>query len=131
MASFTPEGLLTPFLDVFAPYVPPPPPGTPPPTLWGSEEHVRRLFGGRLDPLELTRREYVERSPTPEAYWAFYRETFGPVVALTRALADRPEQAAAFERDFLDFATRANRGAPGGEAEYAFEYLLVVGRRPG
>ena len=29
-------------------YVPPPPPGALPPLLWGSEEHVRELFGDRV-----------------------------------------------------------------------------------
>ncbi len=129
MANFTPEGLISEFLGVFGPYVPAPAPGALPPTAWGSEDHVQKLFGDRLDPLELTRREYVERSPTPEAYWAFYRETFGPAVAVVESLADRPKEAAAFERDFLEFATRANRGAPGGDAEYHFEYLLVVGHK--
>jgi hypothetical protein len=36
---------------------------------------------------------------------------------------------AAFDRDFLDFAARSNRGAPAGPAEYHYEYLLVVARK--
>ena len=31
------------------PFAPPPPPGAQPPPLWGSEEHLRGLFGGRVD----------------------------------------------------------------------------------
>ncbi len=130
MVNFTPEGLLTEFLEVLAPYVPPRP-GAPAPTLWGSEEHVRVLFGNRLESLELTRKDYVEKAVSPESYWAFYRETFGPVVAILAGLADEPAKAAALERDFLEFARRSNSGDPDGPAEYRFEYLLVVGRKPG
>src|SRR5262249_24315336 len=40
MLNFTPEGLFTDFLGVFAPYVPPPPQGARSAALWGSEEHL-------------------------------------------------------------------------------------------
>ena len=58
--AFTPEGLISDFFGALAPYAPPLPPGALPPPLWGSEEHVRELFGDRLDSLEMTRGEYVE-----------------------------------------------------------------------
>jgi 2-polyprenyl-6-hydroxyphenyl methylase/3-demethylubiquinone-9 3-methyltransferase len=132
MANFTPDGLGAEFFGVFAPYAPAPAPGALPPVLWGSEEHVRELFGDRVSSLDLTRREYVERMPGgPGAYRDFVKETFGPVIALYGSLADQPERAAALDRAFLEFATRANRGASGGPAEYSYEYLLVVARRHG
>ena len=109
--------------------MPPPPAGALPPVLWGSEAHVRELFGDRRRSLELTRREYAERAASPRAYCDFFRQTFGPAIAIYASLADQPERAAALDRDFLDFAERANRGAPGGPAEYHYEYLLVVARK--
>jgi len=130
MANFTPEGLITDFFGALAPYSPPPPPGAAPPWLWGSEDHVRGLFGNRLDALETERREYVERAADPSAYCELFRETFGPVVATYASLADDPDRMAALDRDFLAFATRANRGSPDG-AEYPYEYLLVVARKSG
>jgi ubiquinone/menaquinone biosynthesis C-methylase UbiE len=130
MINFTPEGLAAEFFELFGRYAPPPPPGALPPVLWGSEEHVRELFGDRLAPLELTRRRYVERSPgDAAAYCEFFKETFGPVVGLYASLADQPDRIAALDRDFLEFATRSNQGPPDGPAEYHYEYLLVVGRR--
>ena len=33
------------------------------------------------------------------------------------------------DREFLDFATRMNRGEPDGPSEYHYEYLLVVARK--
>jgi hypothetical protein len=49
-------------------------------------------------------------------------------VGLYASLADQPERLAALDRDFVEFATRADESSPGGPAEYAYEYLLVVGR---
>ena len=132
MINFTPEGLAASFFGLFAAYAPAPPPGALSPVMWGSEEHVRELFGERLASLEMTRETYVERSPGgPGAYCDFFNATFGPVVALRAALADRPDRLAALDRDFLEFATSANRAQPGQPAEYEYEYLLVVARKPG
>jgi ubiquinone/menaquinone biosynthesis C-methylase UbiE len=128
MINFTPEA--AEFFDLFGPYAPPPPPGALSPVLWGDEAHVRELFGDRLAPLELSRSSYVERSPgDAAAYCDFFKQTFGPVVGLRASLADRPDRLAAIDRDFLEFATRANSAPPGRPAEYRYEYLLVVGRR--
>lgn len=101
------------------------------PLMWGSEEHVRELFGDRVSALEMTRKQYVETAVSPREYCQFFKETFGPVVAVYAGLADQPERTAALDRDFLEFATRSNRGAPEGPAEYHYEYLLVVARRHG
>jgi 2-polyprenyl-6-hydroxyphenyl methylase/3-demethylubiquinone-9 3-methyltransferase len=129
MLNFTPEGLAADFFAVLATHLPPPPPGALPPLLWGSEEHVRELFGDRLESLDTKRREYVETAPSPREYLALFKETFGPVVAVYASLADQPEQPAALDRAFLEFATRSNQGAPDGAAEYHYEYLVVVARK--
>ena len=127
MINFTPEGLISDFFGALGPYMPPPPPGALPPAAWGSEDHVRELFGDRVESLETSRRHYVERADTPEDYRELFKRTFGPVVATYASL--EPERAAALDRDFLEFATRANSGPPGGPAEYRYEYLLVVARK--
>jgi ubiquinone/menaquinone biosynthesis C-methylase UbiE len=129
MLNFTPEGLFTDFLEVFAPYVPPPPQGARSPALWGSEEHVRELFGERVEFLELARREYAERAASPREYAELLKQTFGPIVAIYQSLGDQPERSAALDRDFLEFADRANSGPAEGPAEYRYEYLLVIARR--
>ena len=130
MINFTPEGLAGEFFGIFGRHAPPPPAGALPPLLWGSEEHVRELFGDRLAPLELTREDYVERSPGgPRDYCRLFEETFGPVVGLRTLLGAEPDRLAAFDRDFREFAERSNTGKPAGPAEYRYEYLLVVGRK--
>lgn len=129
MLNFTPEGLITDFFGALAPYMPPPPEGALPPALWGSEEHVRKLFGRRVESLTMTRHEYIERAKTPRDYRELFKETFGPVVATYDSLADDPERRAALDADFLEFAVRANTGPAEGPAEYPYEYLLVVAER--
>jgi len=126
IASFTPEGLGGTFFELVGRHLPPPPQDFRPPTLWGSEQHVRQLFGDRVSSLEAARREYVERAPTPEAYAELFAETFGPLVALRAGL--EPAGVAALDRDLHDFAARENTGPTGGPAEYRYEYLLVVAR---
>jgi hypothetical protein len=130
MINFTPDGPAKEFFAVFERFAPPEQPGALPPVLWGSEKHVRRLFGDRVASLDLTRKHYVESVPGgPRDYVEFFKETFGPVVALYAYLADQPERAAALDREFMEFATRENRGAPRGPVEYHYEYLLVIARK--
>lgn len=127
MINFTPEGGVGDFFDVFAPYLPAPPPGSEAPVLWGTEEHVRALLGGRAS-LQLERRVLVERcAGGPREYCDFYRETFGPVVAAYAAA--RPDRVADLDREFLAFAARLNQGSDEGPSEYPYEYLLVVARK--
>lgn len=130
MINFTPEGLAAAFFGTFARHAPPPPAEAGSPLAWGSEEHVRKLFGNRVSSLDLTRKQYVERSPAgPDAYVELFKETFGPVVALYSLLAEEPERLAALDAEFHEFARRSNRGQPGGPAEYPYEYLLLVARK--
>jgi ubiquinone/menaquinone biosynthesis C-methylase UbiE len=128
LASFTPEGLGGEFFGLVAELAPAPPPGALPPLLWGNEEHVRALFGDRVASLELTRRTYVERAASPLAYRELFVTSFGPLVALRQSLGERAEE---LDHAFLEYAESANRGAPGGPAEYPYEYLLVVARTRG
>ena len=129
MLNFTSEGLAADLFGVLAPYGPPPPPGALPPVLWGSEGHVRELFGDRVESMEMKREEYTEQAGSPEEYLELFKRTFGPVVAVYASLADEPERAATLDRAFFDFVTRANRGPRGGPARYCYEYLLVVAHK--
>ncbi|HEX2174406.1 MAG TPA: class I SAM-dependent methyltransferase [Nocardioidaceae bacterium] len=131
MLNFTPEGVISDFFTALAPYMPPLPPDALPPPLWGSEEHVQDLFGGRVESLHMTRRKYIETVDSPGAYVDLFKRTFGPVVATYAALADDPERLAALDRDFLEFATRTNQGRANGAAEYHYEYLLVLAQKRG
>lgn len=129
MLNFTPEGLITEFFGVLGPYGPPSEPAALSPAFWGSEDHVRQLLGDRVESLEMARRHYVERAASPHAYRELYKRTFGPVVAIYQSIAARQDVAEALDRDFLEFAIRANTGSAGGAAEYRPDYLLVLARK--
>lgn len=132
MANFTPDGLAGEFFGVLGPYLPPPPPDAPSPLMWGDEAHVRELFGDRVSSLEVSERELVERVPGPPVeYCELYKQTFGPVVAAFASVEDDPQRSADLDREFLEFATNANVGAPEGPTELRFEYLLVLARKRG
>jgi SAM-dependent methyltransferase len=129
LLAFTPEGLFGEFMGALAPHAPPPPDGALPPTLWGDPDHVRSLFGDRVEGLTLERSCYTESSPDPASYVELFKETFGPVVAIYESVADEPDRLRALNRDFAAFAERANSGPGDGPAEYRYEYLLIRARR--
>lgn len=92
---------------------------------------MRDLFGDNVEALDMSRGEYIERSPNVEEYAALFERTFGPVIAVRGLLAADADRAAAFDREFREYVTLGNTGAPGGPAEYPYEYLLVVARKRG
>src|SRR5215207_1293675 len=49
LLSWTPEGMIGALFATMKPFAPPPPPGASSPPLWGSEDHVQGLFGGRVE----------------------------------------------------------------------------------
>ena len=126
LASFTPEGAAGDFFATLGRHAPPPP--GEPPLLWGTPEHVRELLGAAAS-LTCERRTYVERLPGgPADYAAFFRATFGPLIALRESLAGDPSRLAALDRDLDAYAERANAGPPGGPVACPYEYLLAVAR---
>lgn len=129
MIIFTPEGRGGDFFRLLAPYAPPPPPDAPSPLMWGNQDHVRKVFAHRVEALEMTRREYVERAANPRAYLDLFKRTFEPMVAIYGSLAGQPDRATALDRAFLEFVRRSNRGMPEGPVELPYEYLLVGARK--
>jgi hypothetical protein len=94
--------------------------------LWGTEERLRELFGDGVSELTVTNRYLTFRYPSPEAWLAFFREYFGPMMMAFARVGD--EGAAALERDLLDVMRKANLA--GDEALVApAEYLEVVAVR--
>lgn len=130
MANFTPDGLAAKFFGVIGPFLPPPPHNAQSPLLWGDPSHVRKLFGDRVSTFEANERELVETMPGPPLeYCTFYKQTFGPVIAAYASVEGDPERTADLDREFLDFATKANTGPPEGPTQLRFEYLLLLARK--
>jgi ubiquinone/menaquinone biosynthesis C-methylase UbiE len=125
LISWTPEGFIGQMFATMRPYAPPPPAGAQPPPLWGSEPHVRALLGDRVDGLEATRRTLrVEVFTTGAAFRDYFKRTYGPTIAVYRAIADDPERVEALDQEL---AALGDRFLADGAMEW--EYLLVTARR--
>jgi hypothetical protein len=129
MLNWTPEGQVGALFRTMAPFAPPPPPGATPPPKWGSEDHVRELFGDRVD-LHTLRRENLDVTvfERPQDYTAFFKAVYGPTI-VTRRNAVANGQEAEFDDAFDRFAEEWNRASGDGPAHFEHEYLVVVGTR--
>jgi SAM-dependent methyltransferase len=97
---------------------------------WGREEHVREMFGDRLESLELRRERFVfDRFQDPAEFRDFFRSNHPMMVALYRDLADEPARVAALDRELLDSATRGRDGSVEGSHGYDAEFLVIVARK--
>ena len=128
LLSWTPEGMIGALFRAMGPFAPPPPPGAQPPPLWGDEEHLRGLFGERVE-FRALERDMLEVTAfeRPRDYGEHFKERYGPTIA-ARANAVRSGRAAEFD-DVLDrFCDEWNRGTPD-RARFEQEYLVTVGAR--
>ena len=82
LLSWTPEGMIGALFRTMGPFAPPPPPGAQPPPLWGSEDHVRELFGDRVE-FQTLEREMLEITAfdDPRDYGEHFKERYGPTIA--------------------------------------------------
>jgi SAM-dependent methyltransferase len=126
LINWTPEGFIGNLFKTMKPYAPPPPPGASPAPLWGSEEHVRELFGDRVTGLTMQRRTVVlDHCTEPIAFREYWKHNYGPTIAAYKFNADAPERVDALDRDFLAFLTSWNQG-DAGRASWEAEYLMVT-----
>ncbi len=127
LINWTPQGFIGNLFKTMKPYAPPLPPSASPAPLWGDEDHVRELFGDRVTDLTMRRDEIVmDHSSSPHEFREYWKRKYGPTIAAYRFNADRPEQVAALDRDFLGFLTEWNRSTEAGKTAYHAEYLLVT-----
>jgi SAM-dependent methyltransferase len=128
LLSWTPEGMLGALFRTMGPYAPPPPPGASPPPLWGSEDHLRELFGDRVefstlerDALEITAFE------KPLDYREHFKAFYGPTIAtFNNARANGREEE--LDQAMADFCHEWNRGTEE-SARFEKQYLLAVGTK--
>lgn len=126
LLSWTPEGFIGNLFKTMKPYAPPPPPGSSPAPLWGSEDHVRELFGDRVSDLTMWRQSVMlDHCTEPRQFREYWKSNYGPTIAAYKFNADAPDRVEALDRDFLEFLTSWNRGE-GQRAVWEAEYLLTT-----
>jgi ubiquinone/menaquinone biosynthesis C-methylase UbiE len=124
--SWTPEGFIGQLFATMKPYLPAPPPGAQPPPLWGSENHVRELFGDRVTELDTQRRMVtVDFFSGGEQVRDYYKAYYGPTIAAYRNIAGDPDRVAALDRDLAQLGDRYLAGS----STMEWEYLLVTARK--
>ncbi len=128
LMSWTPEGMIGALFRTMGPFAPSPPPGAQPPPLWGSEAHVRELFGDRVELRRLEREMLeVKAFARPHDYGEHFKDRYGPTIA-ARTNASRGDREAEFDEALDRFCDEWNLGTPD-QARFEQEYLLAVGTR--
>ena len=122
MANWTPQGFIGRLFKIVAAHVPPPA-GVQSPALWGTEDHLRKLFGNEATQIRVERKNFNFRYRSAAHWVDVFRDYYGPTHKAFAALDET--KAAAFERDLIALLCEMNIGGahslvvPG-------EYLEVV-----
>jgi SAM-dependent methyltransferase len=106
LASWTPDGFIGELFRTVARHVPPPA-GVASPMLWGSEDHLRELFGDGIAALETAERTFTFRFPSAEHFVSFFRLWYGPTLKAFESLDDVGRDA--LEADLIALARRHDR----------------------
>jgi ubiquinone/menaquinone biosynthesis C-methylase UbiE len=113
LASWTPDSFLGELFRTVAVHVPPPA-GVRSPMLWGTEAHLRELFGDGITSLEVRERTYTWRFPSAEEFVSFFRRWYGPTVKAFAAIDGSARDA--LEDDLVALARRHDRLETGATA---------------
>jgi SAM-dependent methyltransferase len=120
VACWMPEGAIGRMFRVTADLLPPPP-GAESPALWGTEDHVREMWG---DGVEFERHEIVWTDESVESYARFMLESFGPLLNAREILGEREDELDRAYRDFLELENEADDGT----LRFRGQYLVSVVR---
>lgn len=127
LLNWTPEGFIGNLFATMKPFAPPPPAGAQPAPLWGSESHVRELFGSAVD-IDTVEKGVlsVDLFATPEEFRDYFRRNYGPTIAVYRFLGDDSERVTALDAALVDLARRFDLGDGTGALRLEWEYLIVI-----
>jgi len=122
LANWTPDSLIGRMFKVLGRYVPPPV-GVQPPSLWGTEAHLRTLFGDAAAAVQATPRHFAFRYRSAAHFIDVFRTWYGPV---NKAFAAQtPEKAEALAGELSELLDSMNRAGPS-SLVVPSEYLEVV-----
>lgn len=125
LANWTPSGFIGELFKLIGRYIPPPA-GVKSPSLWGTEEHLRELFGKHIGTMEVQRKNFVFRYRTPQHWLDTFRTYYGPMHKAFGALDAAQQDSLA--ADLIRLAQQFNR-AHDGAMRVPSEYLEVVIKR--
>jgi SAM-dependent methyltransferase len=126
LASWTPDSFIGDLFRTQGAYVPPPA-GVPSPMLWGTEAHLRELFGDGIAWLEVEERTFTWRFRSAEEFVAFFRGWYGPTLKAFAAVEG--EAYDGLERDLVELARRYDRLDCAGAIAIPATYTEAVARK--
>jgi SAM-dependent methyltransferase len=130
LVSWTPDGFIGQMFAAMKPYAPPPPPGAQPPPLWGSEQHVRELFGDRVTGISARRGAVrVDLFAQPADFRDYFKARYGPTIAVYQSIADDPSRTQKLDEALAELARHHDHGTR--TTVMNWEYLLLTGRLHG
>ncbi len=107
LANWTPESVVGGLFKAIGRQIPPPA-GVQPPALWGTEAHLKKLFGDVASAIAVTKRHFTFRYRSAAHFIDVFRTWYGPV---HKAFAALPaDKGAELERDLTDLLNAHNRG---------------------
>ena len=122
LANWTPESLVGGMFKTIGRHIPPPA-GVSSPSLWGTEAHLKNLFGDAAAAISTTKRHFNFRYRSAAHFIDVFRTWYGPV---HKAFAALPaDKGAELERDLTDLLNAHNRAGTSGLVVPS-EYLEVV-----
>ena len=123
-ATWTPEGVTGGIFRASAAYMPPPPDYASPPILWGTEEHVREMFGSAASAFEFERHVNTIEWDSIEGWTDYFMDRFGPLVTAQAMLGERFGE---LREEIIAVWRKANQ-ADDGSLRLPQEYLLSTVR---
>jgi SAM-dependent methyltransferase len=126
--AWTPEGLNGQMFKTVGSYMPQPPPELKPPLMWGTEDHVRSLFGATGAELMFERRTVAFEHDSPESWVAYNERVLGPTI-MAKAALEPQGRWEDLKGELVQLYSDANE-AGDGSFRARGEYLLTVARMP-
>jgi ubiquinone/menaquinone biosynthesis C-methylase UbiE len=129
MANWTPEGAAGRMFGLQSSYMPPLPDFASPPPLWGTEDHVREVFGPHNLDLRFERRNVRFQEESPDAFVDWMSQNFGPMMGAKAMLEPEGKWDELRGKLIEGFASyEVDDGQDG--FSWDQEYLLVLGAKP-
>jgi ubiquinone/menaquinone biosynthesis C-methylase UbiE len=130
LLSWTPEGFVGQMFSAMKPFAPPPPPGAQPATLWGSEEHVRKLLGDRITGIHARRQNLAVRSfHQPGDFVRYFKSHYGPIISVYKSLGEDQDRVKALDQALTELADSFGDAHGDAPFQMEWEYLLFTAKK--
>ncbi len=126
LANWTPSSFIGELFRLLGRYLPAPP-GVRSPALWGTETHVRELFGTRIHSIAFERKDFVFRYRSAAHWLDVFRTFYGPMQKAFGALGSVKQESLA--ADLIALAQTFNRATDGSLVAPSQYAEVVIARR--